>query len=166
MFLKQLLPSVRSVLSFFEQYIDRDEHSPGFGLMKSPDQWNFADWVSAWPNGVPPGGQNGHSILINMQLLLALEAAVELEKVYGHHQSHRPLLAWVQELRIAIKKHLNSDGLLPDSPLVKTVSEQQHSLALLTNDKELHRVGERWYSKARVATQATYYFQHYRHEYS
>ena len=163
-FQKQLLPAVRTVLSFFEQYMDRDEHSPGFGLMKACDQWNFVDWVKEWPDGVPPGGLNGHSIVINMQLLLALEAAVELETVYGHHQSHRPNLAWAIDLRTAIKKHLSSDGLLLDSPESKTVSEQQHALALLTNDKELHRVGELWYSKPREATKATYYFQHYRHE--
>jgi alpha-L-rhamnosidase len=162
--LKQLLPSIRTVLSFFEQYIDRDEHSKGLGLMKSPDQWNFVDWVSAWPDGVPPGGLSGHSIVINMQLLLALEAAIELENLYGHNQSHRPILAWVQALRIAIKRHSNAEGLLLDSPDSKTVSEQQHALALLTNDKDLQHAGEKWYSKDRADTKATYYFQHYRHE--
>lgn len=162
--LKQMLPAVRTVLSFFEQFVDRDKQSAGFGLLKSPDQWNFVDWVSAWPNGVPPGGAAGHSIVINMQLLLALEAATELETVYGHNQSHRPVLAWAQDLRVALKKHLDSDGLLMDSPGAKTVSEQQHALALLTNDQELQNCGQHWYSKERDATKATYYFQHYRHE--
>jgi alpha-L-rhamnosidase len=145
-FLRQLLPAVRTVLSFFEQFIDRDEHSPGFGLLKSPDQWNFVDWVSVWPDGVPPGGKNGHSIVINMQLLLAL------------------VLAWVQQLRKAIKRNFNQEGLLLDAPGVKTVAEQQHALALLTNDRELQLAGQKWYSEARDATKATYYFQHYRHE--
>ncbi|MEI8280915.1 MAG: hypothetical protein WCG75_00780 [Armatimonadota bacterium] len=162
--LKQMLPAVRTVLSFFEQFVDRDKHSAGFGLLKSPDQWNFVDWVSAWPNGVPPEGEGGHSIVINMQLLLALEAAIELETVYGYNQSHRPTLVWAQDLRIAIKKHMNSEGLLMDSPGAKTVSEQQHALALLTNDRELQKTGEIWYSKNRDAAKATYYFQHYRHE--
>ena len=163
-FLKQLLPAVRSVLSFFEQFVDRDEHSPGFGLMKACDQWNFVDWVSEWSDGVPPGGIYGHSIVINIQLLLALEAAVELETVYGHNQSHRTYLAWAKELRVAIKKHLNSEGLLVDTPGGKTVSEQQHALSLLANDAELRKAGEVFYSKPRKATKATYYFQHYRHE--
>jgi hypothetical protein len=162
--LNQLLPAVRTVLSFFEQYIDRDEHSPGFGLLKSPDQWNFVDWVSEWKSGIPPGGNNGHSLVINMQLLLALEVAVELETVYGHNQSHRPVLAWVVELRKAIKKHINAEGFIVDSPQAKSVSEQQHALAVLTNDKELQTIGHKWYSEERKATKATYYFQHYRHE--
>ena len=163
-FLQQLLPAVRTVLSFFEQFIDRDQHSPGFEMLKSPDQWNFVDWVSSWPDGVPPGGKSGHSIVINMQLLLALEAAVELETVYGHNQSHRPILAWAQQLRSAIKRHYNKEGLLLDAPGAKSVAEQQHALALLTNDRELQRAGQTWYSKSRDATKATYYFQHYRHE--
>jgi hypothetical protein len=164
-FLKQLLPAVRTVLSFFEQSIDRDEHSPGFGLLKSTDQWNFVDWVSAWSDGVPPGGRKGgHSLVINLQLLLAIEAAVELETVYGYNQSHRPNLAWAQSLRSAIKKHINSEGLLLDTPGGNIVSEQQHALALLSNDKDLQRIGEKWYSKTRDSTKATYYFQHYRHE--
>ncbi len=163
-FLQQLMPAVRTVLSFFEQFIDRDKHSSGFGLLKSPDQWNFVDWVSAWENGVPPGGRNGHSIVINMQLLLALEAAVELETTYGNNQSHRPLQLWANELRAAIKRNFNEEGLLLDAPGAKTVSEQQHALAILTKDQELQRAGNKWYLKQRDATKATYYFQHYRHE--
>ncbi|MBS1728757.1 MAG: hypothetical protein JST51_18725 [Armatimonadetes bacterium] len=162
--LRQLLPSVRTVLSFFEQYIDRDSHSPTFGLMQSPDQWNFVDWISAWKDGVPPGGLHGYSIVINLQLVLALEAAIELETVYGHNNSQRPLMGWLQQLRQAVKKHLNSEGLLMDSPSEKTVSEQQHALALLSTDKELQAIGERWYAKDREGSAATYYFQHYRHE--
>ena len=163
-FQSKCLPAIRSVLSFFEQYMDRDEHSPGFGLMKACDQWNFVDWVSAWSDGVPPGGVYDHSIIINLQLLLALEAAVELETVYGHNQSHRPYLAWAVSLRAAIKRHHDSQGLLLDMPGGKTISEQQHALALLTNDKELQAIGAKFYSKPRNDTKATYYFQHYRHE--
>lgn len=162
--LKQCLPSVRSVLSFFEQYMDRDEHSPGFGLMKSTDQWNFVDWIPAWKDGVPPGGLQGHSIAINMQLVLALEAAVDMETVYGRNNSHRPLMAWLQELRQAVKRQVNKDGLLPDAPGEKTSSEQPHALCLLSNDKELQKIGTHWYEKPRDGAKATYYYQHYRHE--
>ena len=162
--LKAMLPAVRSVLSFFEQYIDRDEHSPGFGLMKSTDQWNFVDWIPAWKDGVPPGGVHGHSLAINMQLLLSLEAAVELETVYGHHNSQRPYMAWLQELRAAIKRHVSADGFLLDAPDVKTVSEQPHALAVLSTDKELQKIGAHWYDKKPEGAKATYYYQHYRHE--
>lgn len=162
--MKRLLPGVRSVLSFFEQYIDRDPDSKTFGLMGSPDQWNFVDWIPAWKDGVPPGGLNGHCIPINMELVLALEAAVELETVYGQHHSQRPLLGWLNDLRKAVLKHVNKDGLLPDEPGGKTVSEQQHALAMLSNDKALQEIGKRWYSKPREGAAATYYFQHYRHE--
>lgn len=163
-FMKQLLPSVRSVLSFFEQYMDQDPHSPGHGLMKSTDQWNFVDWIPAWRDGVPPGGLGGHSIAINMQLVLALEAMIELETIYGRNHSQRPYMAWVQELRAAIKKHVRKDGLLPDAPGEKTTSEQQHALAILSNDKELQTIGETWYQKPQEGSKATYYYQHYRHE--
>ena len=161
---KQLLPSVRSVLSFFEQYMDRDDHSPGFGLMQSTDQWNFVDWIPAWRDGVPPGGLHGHSLAINLQLVLALEAAVDLETSYGRNHSQRPLLVWLQDLRHAVKKHVNKDGFLPDAPGEKTVSEQPHALALLSNDKELQKIGAHWYEKKPEGSKATYYYQHYRHE--
>lgn len=159
-----MLAGCRSVLSFFEQYMDRDQHSPGFGLMKSPDQWNFVDWIPSWKDGVPPGGANGHSIAINMQLVLALEAMVDLETVYGRNHSQRPYSQWLNDLRAAVKKHVNKDGLLLDAPGEKTVSEQPHALAVLSNDKELQQIGAKWYEKHRTDTQATYYYQHYRHE--
>lgn len=162
--MRQLLPGVRTVLSFFEQYVDRDPQSPGFGLMKSTDQWNFVDWISDWKDGVPPGGTDGHSLAINMQLLLALEAAVELETIYGHHHSQRPLMAWLQELRHAIKRQVNRDGFLVDALGATSISEQPHALAVLSTDKELHNIGAHWYDKQPKGTQATYYYQHYRHE--
>ncbi len=163
-YLVPMLAGCRSVLSFFEQFMDRDEHSKGFGLMKSPDQWNFVDWIPSWKDGVPPGGADGHSIAINMQLVLALEAMVDLETIYGHHNSQRPYTMWLNELRAAVKKHVNKDGFLLDAPDAKTFSEQPHALAVLSNDKELQHIGAKWYDRHPDSVKATYYYQHYRHE--
>ena len=37
--------------------------------------WPFVDWAPAWPGGVPPGGRDGHSTVISLLYVYALERA-------------------------------------------------------------------------------------------
>jgi alpha-L-rhamnosidase len=163
-FVRSLMPGVRTVLSAFEFLIERDENSPAFGLLKAPEHWNYFDWVESWPVGIPPGGVDGYSIGIALQLLLAVEAAAELESIHGYAQSQRHYLLWATELRKAIKRQTRSNGLLKDAPDSDTSCEQVHALAILTNDPELRAIGQKWYELQPEGIRAKYYFQHYRHE--
>ncbi|NWF83183.1 MAG: alpha-L-rhamnosidase N-terminal domain-containing protein [Bryobacteraceae bacterium] len=76
-FVREMLPGVRSVLGFYQQFIGDD------GLLASMPYWNYVDWVPAWRNGTPPSSEDRMSATIHMQLLLALQAAADLEAATG-----------------------------------------------------------------------------------
>jgi alpha-L-rhamnosidase len=163
-FIQDLMPGVRTVLSAFERMVDKAPASSTFGLMKCGEHWNFLDWIGEWDAGIPPGANDGFNLAINLQLLLAVEAAATLESDLGYAQSQRHYLVWATELRRAIKSFVNSDGLLPDGPSHPTVCEHTHLLAILSNDPELRRIGARWFELNPAGPRATYYFQFYRFE--
>lgn len=163
-FIQDLMPGVRTVLSAFERMVDKAPNSPTFGLMRCGEHWNFLDWIDAWDAGIPPGANDGFNLAINLQLLLAVEAAASLESDLGYAQSQRHYLVWATELRRAIKSFVNPDGLLPDSPSHPSVCEHTHLLAILSNDQELRKIGARWFELNPAGPRATYYFQFYRFE--
>ena len=72
-----MLPGVRAVLTYFAGRQQPD------GLLANVGWWNFVDWAAAWPNGVPPAGARGESAPLDLQLLLAYQAAADLEGSLG-----------------------------------------------------------------------------------
>lgn len=76
-FVKEKLPGVEAVLSFF------GGHKKENGLLGSMPWWNYMDWVRQWPGGVPPGAITGGSAPYDLQLLLAYRWAAEMEEALG-----------------------------------------------------------------------------------
>ena len=71
--------------SWFERRIDDT------GMVGPISWWQFVDWARGWERGVPPGGDEGHSTVISLQFVYALERAAELEKRLGVPGAGRPL---------------------------------------------------------------------------
>ena len=76
-FVREMLHGARAVLNFFAQYQGRD------GLLRGLPWWNFVDWVEAWPDGTPPVEGDLIPATIQVQLVLALQQAAELEQHLG-----------------------------------------------------------------------------------
>lgn len=76
-FVRERLAGVRTVL---ECALAHRVRSGLLGLMPG---WNFVDWVKGWTTGIPPMGADGTHCAINWQLVLALDAAAELELEFG-----------------------------------------------------------------------------------
>ena len=76
-YVRGFLPGIRAVLGWFERRVDET------GMVGSISWWPFVDWAQAWGRGVPPGGVEGHSTVISLQFVYALERAAELEKALG-----------------------------------------------------------------------------------
>lgn len=76
-FVAARMPGVRAVMERWRQQVRRD------GRVESPRGWNFVDWVPAWPKGMPPGAEHGHSGILQWQLALASSAAAALERQAG-----------------------------------------------------------------------------------
>jgi alpha-L-rhamnosidase len=71
-FISQFLPGIRAVLDYFEGHLD-DNY-----LIHNLEWFNFADWADEFYWGVPPGIDSGHSTLIALQYVYALQFASDL----------------------------------------------------------------------------------------
>ncbi len=158
-FVREMLPGVRAVLTFFAQHQRPD------GSLGVLPWWNFVDW--AWPNGVPPAEPDGSSAALDLQLLLALDWAADLEGAQGSRSMGNAYRASAVTLRAAIRHRYwdAARGLFADTPRKQAFSQQTNSLAVLA------RVVEGTQARALVdrlladksLTQGTYYFRHYLH---
>ncbi|HTX39096.1 MAG TPA: hypothetical protein VME43_28930 [Bryobacteraceae bacterium] len=126
-FVRSMLPGVRAVLSFFEQY-----QKPNGSLGPLP-WWRFLDWVPGWSGGDPPQEADGSSAPFDLMLAMAYAWAAELEKglgvgalaeVYAGRQ--RQLRATAQELYWDAGKRLYAD-----TPRKQQFSQHTNTLAVL-----------------------------------
>lgn len=76
-FVREMLPGVRSVLGFYNQFMRED------GLLRQMPYWNYVDWVPAWRSGTPPASEGVMPATIHLQLLHALQAAADMEAAVG-----------------------------------------------------------------------------------
>ena len=162
-FIKNKLPGMRQVLWFFNNYQDAD------GSLKNLPYWNFSDWAKAkgWRDGVPPIGKNGYSSILDLQLLLAYQAAAELEKSMGMKEYAVMYEREASRLKTSIIKKYWDAGtkLFADTPEKDIFSQHANSLAILaqlvTVNEALQLANKILTNK--TLTEATIYFKYYVH---
>lgn len=133
--LREMMPGVRGVLDAWLRFLTPD------GLARITLGWNFIDWVPAWENGVPPGGNDICSIH-NLQGVLALLASAELEDILDEPELAARARRIARGLfqRILDRFWNPAQNCLADDPAHRSFSEHAQSLALLTGllPPELH----------------------------
>ena len=77
-FTAQLEMGIQSVLEWYHQRVQEN------GLLGALEWWNDVDWSPGFPNGVPPGIQNGNSTLFSLEYAIALQKAAEISQFTGH----------------------------------------------------------------------------------
>jgi hypothetical protein len=167
-FVRDMLPGVRAVLGFFAC------HQKPNGMLAGLPWWNFVDW--AWTNrGIPPTSTDGSSACFDLQLLLALDWAAELEEALGskpraaeHRASAATLRATVKELYWDASRMLLADtpvaGLKPGATMTE-FSQHANALAVLARvveGEEARALVNRTLADSSF-TQCTLYFRHYLH---
>jgi hypothetical protein len=119
-YLRQFLPGIESVLGWFERRIDFT------GTLGPLEWWNFADWSKEFMVGAPPGADLGHSALISLNYVYALDRAAELFNWFAEVDNSEPLAIRAQEYLIQAERTRRavynmcydySRGLLADIPL-------------------------------------------------
>jgi alpha-L-rhamnosidase len=162
-FVRQMLPGVRAVLSFFEAR----QHANG-SLGRMP-WWNFIDWTREWSDGVPPSpaAGNGNSAPIDLQLLLAYQWASEMETALGNHalaEEDRHAAAHLRETARSLYWDAGRH-LFADNPDHAEFSQQANALAVLagvTEGPEARDLIDRVASDPTLV-QCSIYFRHYLH---
>jgi hypothetical protein len=161
-YVRGFLPGIRAVLGWFEQQVDET------GMLGPIPWWPYVDWAREWARGVPPGGAEGHSTVISLQFVYALERAAELEErlgVPGLADHYRSL---ARKVRDAVRGGSwdAARGLFRDMPGGNTYSQQANVMAVLTDavaPAGQAALMERVLSDATL-TQSTYYFSYYQLE--
>jgi hypothetical protein len=101
---RDLMPGVRSLVEEIRRYARPD------GLLTQLPGWSFIDWSDDWVQGTPPGGAEGLAGSINLFWMLGLEAAADLESVFGDEElAQRNRRLW-RQLRGAVELFSNSDS--------------------------------------------------------
>jgi alpha-L-rhamnosidase len=159
-FVKQKLPAVRAVLSYFSS------HQKAGGSLGRIPWWNFADWVQTWRNGVPPGADEGASAVLDLQLLMAYDWAADLEGDAGLQALSQEYRKLAGQLRNTIQELYGRPGeLFADTPQRTVFSQHTNALAVLAGVVEgdtARQVVARTLSDPTLA-QASVYFRYYVH---
>ncbi|HET9481094.1 MAG TPA: family 78 glycoside hydrolase catalytic domain [Candidatus Polarisedimenticolia bacterium] len=161
-YVRSFLPGIRAILGWFERRIDQT------GMLGPISWWPYVDWASGWPRGVPPGGAEGHSTVISLQFVYALERAGELEGALGVPELADHYRTLARKVRDGVRTHSwdAARGLFRDTPAGATYSQQANVMAVLADavaPADQAALMERVLSDATL-TQSTYYFSYYQLE--
>jgi len=163
-FVKDKLPGERDVLGFFSKYQQAD------GSLIGTPYWTYADWVvsKGWGSGMPPNGSKGNSSIMDLQLLLAYQAAAEMETKMGmpeyaslYHKKATQLKQTIQ-----IKYWDAAKMLYADTEDKDLFSQHANSLAILAGlikGPEAMALGKKVLTDTTL-TQCSIYFKYYMHQ--
>lgn len=159
-FVKQFLPGIRRVVNWFEDHLDEET-----GLLGPMPWWNYVDAADGFERGTPPGSDDGHSIVISLQMLYVLEYAEELANEFG--QKHD--VSYYRELIQTLRQSIPEQGwdkkrqLMADTPGLNSFSQHANILAILTDlvPEEYQKLLIKRIFTDNDLVQATYYFRFY-----
>lgn len=160
-FVKSMIPGIMGVLSWYESKIDAT------GMVGRCEWWNFVDWVHSkgWRIGIPPGVENSHSSIINLQFVYALEKAIEIFKANNNNELANYYSNLAEQVKSAVYRTCfdQSKGLMADLPEKTSFSQHANILTVLTNTvniKTQKQLMNKVLSDNSLA-QCTYYFRFY-----
>ena len=162
-FIRSQLPVARMVLQFFRQYQQSD------GSLKDVPYWTFTDWVNdkGWNAGMAPSGKDGTSAALDLQLLMAYQAAASLEQQTGM-QSYADIYSeHSNQLKQSIRANYwnPSKQLFGDTKEKATYSQHCNSLAIITNvvsGNSATSLAQKMITDTGIS-RATVYFRYYLH---
>ena len=158
-FVRQFLPGIRNVLEWFEEHVDDT------GMLHGLEWWSFTDWVTAFPNGIPPGADNGHSANITMQYLYALKNAMDLFRYFGWEAEAIKYDRLGEKINQAVYAlcYDKKKGLFAETPEKMLFSQHTNTMAILADavdERGQRKIMEKILNEKGVV-KATLYFKFY-----
>ena len=160
-FVKEKLLGSRQIMNYFISFMDDD------GSIKNIPGWNYTDWVPEWSRGTGPMSEDGSSAVLDLQMLHALIAAIELEKNVGEESYMNLYEKYAEGLReVIISKYWDEKrGLFADTPKKELYSQHANSLAVLAglvDGEKAKRIAKAMLEENDLAP-ASIYFSYYLH---
>lgn len=166
-FVKSCMPGVKTILEWFAAKVDN-----GTGMLGAVPHWNFVDWPPQWPwsnerplGGVPPGGIDGGSSILSLQLAYTLKDAVELLNEFGEPE----LASRYEALRGSLCKNTwekcwDKEKQLISDDAVRTSYSQHANIMGILSDAVPAELQQPLLSRLDTTTsliQATFYYRFY-----
>ncbi len=133
-FIRTLLPGMRALLEQFRALADDQM------LFTALPGWSFIDWVSSegWRFACAPASEFGTCGICNLQFLLALQSAREVEEAYGEPHFAASCNEWAEKMAASIREVFWDDEreAFADDPEHRHFSEHAQCLALLSDAYE------------------------------
>ncbi len=128
-FLRQFIPGIKSVLEWFIERIDST------GMVSNLSWWNFTDWTSDFPNGIPPGADDGYSANVALQFVKSLLHASELLKYFDdeYHSEKYNRIAHNIQKSVLDNCYDEEKGLIAETPEKKLFSQHTNIWGILTD---------------------------------
>ncbi len=135
-FVRSFMTGIQGVLEWYEGHIDDS------GMLGPIPWWNFVDWPNEWAwdsvagiGGVPSCAEDGHSAIITLQYIEALQRAAELMEAFGRTQTAEHYRRLAASLKAAVQKLCWDEGrkLYADTP-EKTVFSQHANVNAVLAD--------------------------------
>ncbi len=159
-----LIPGAEQILHYFSKYQMAD------GRIKGLPGWNFSDWVysDGWQMGVAQVGKDGGGILMDLQLLLALQMMTELENYQGNTFMANKYSETAAKLKASIQNAYwdAGKGLYAQTSEKQIFSQHANSLAILTGmvtGEQAKQVAEKMLNDPSLS-QCSVYYKFYLHE--
>lgn len=160
-FIKKMIPGIVGVLDWYESKIDVT------GMVGPCEWWNFVDWVHSegWRTGIPPGLDDSHSSIMNLQFVYALQKAIGIFIANNRVEQANYYSNLAEKVKSAVYHSCfdKSKGLMADLPEKTTFSQHANILAVLTSTVNVQvqkQVMNKILSDKSLA-QCTYYFRFY-----
>ena len=157
-FVTSMLPGIRAVLNWFEEKVDET------GLTGPIDWWPYIDWAPGWELGRPPLAKDGHSVMISLQFVYALQRAAELEADLGNELNGEHYRELAERIIRSVKKQAwdQDRQMFKDALESDEYSQHTNTMAILTNAVEQEKeVLLKQILADTTITQATYYYGFY-----
>ena len=160
-FVRTLLPGARGVLDHYTALRGDD------GLVRSPQGWNYVDWVESWPGGEAPGAKPGEVCApINWQYVYSLHRLADLEAWCGEHELAARARRLANATTAALDTHFWDEqrGLYADDAAHTIFTEHSQCLAVLGGGISAERrtaISENLFTANSDLIEPTVYFMHY-----
>ena len=159
-----LIPGAEQILNYFSKYQMAD------GRIKGLPGWNFSDWVytEGWQMGVAQVGKDGGGILMDLQLLLALQMMSELESYQGNTFMANKYEQAAAKLKDGIQNAYwdAGKGLYAQTSEKRLFSQHANSLAIITGlvkGEQAKQVAQKMLADPTLS-QCSVYYKFYLHE--
>ncbi|MFA6872845.1 MAG: alpha-L-rhamnosidase C-terminal domain-containing protein [Bacteroidaceae bacterium] len=158
-YVKTLLPQIRQVLSWYEQWLQPD------GSLSSVPYWFFCDWAAGYPGGMPIREKEGHSAYQDLVYLMALDEVAKMEAKIGIPALAQHDEELAQRIRVDFKKKYWDEkrGLFADTYDHRNFSQHTNIMAILTDIVKGDAATQLCHKMLtdKGITQGTIYFRYY-----